>query len=61
MQEVITLTAFSGFVIARLGERIRWNHLAAFLCLIAAVAFAFPPDSVHGKRPLDPEAPSARP
>jgi uncharacterized protein (DUF486 family) len=26
-----------------LGEKIRWNHLAAFLCIIAAVAFTFLP------------------
>lgn len=43
MQEVITLTVFSGFVILYLGERLRWNHLVAFLCLVAAVAFAFQP------------------
>jgi uncharacterized protein (DUF486 family) len=43
LQEVITLAVFSGFVIAYLGERIRWNHLAAFACIVAAVAFAFMP------------------
>jgi len=45
IQEVITLAVFSGFVIAYLGERIRWNHLAAFVCIVAAVAFAFMPDA----------------
>ena len=44
IQEVITLAVFSGFVIAYLGERIRWNHVAAFLCIVAAVAFTFLPD-----------------
>lgn len=44
LQEVITLSVFSGFVIAYLGERIRWNHLAAFACIVAAVTFAFMPD-----------------
>jgi uncharacterized protein (DUF486 family) len=44
LQEVITLSVFSGFVIAYLGERIRWNHLAAFMCIVAAVAFAFLPE-----------------
>jgi uncharacterized protein (DUF486 family) len=27
-----------------LGEKIRWNHLAAFVCILAAVAFAFVPE-----------------
>src|SRR5262245_35922261 len=43
MQEVITLSVFSGFAVAYLGERIRWNHAAAFLCVIAAVVFTFLP------------------
>jgi uncharacterized protein len=43
IQEVITLSVFSGFVILYLGERIRWNHVAAFLCILAAVAFTFIP------------------
>jgi uncharacterized protein len=43
MQEVITLCVFSGFAIWYLGERIRWNHLAAFVCILAAVAFTFLP------------------
>jgi uncharacterized protein (DUF486 family) len=44
IQEVITLAVFSGFVLAYLGERIRWNHVAAFVCIVAAVAFTFLPD-----------------
>ena len=44
IQEVITLSVFSRFVIAYLGERIRWNHVAAFVCIVAAVAFTFLPD-----------------
>ena len=43
IQEVITLTVFSVFAIAYLGERIRWNHIAAFLCILAAVGFTFLP------------------
>ena len=43
IQEVITLTVFAGFAIFYLGERIRWNHLAAFVCILAAVAFTFLP------------------
>ncbi len=44
MQEVITLVVFSGFAVLYLGERLRWNHGAAFLCLLAAVAFTFWPE-----------------
>jgi len=43
MQEVITLGVFTGFVFLYLGERVRWNHLAAFVCILAAVAFTFLP------------------
>jgi uncharacterized protein (DUF486 family) len=43
LQEVITLTVFSGFVVLYLGETIRWNHLAAFACIIGAVVFTFLP------------------
>lgn len=43
LQEVITLCVFSGFAIWYLGERIRWNHFAAFVCILAAVAFTFLP------------------
>lgn len=44
MQEVITLTVFT--VIATFflsGERMHWNHVAAFLCLVGAVCFVFLP------------------
>jgi uncharacterized protein (DUF486 family) len=43
MQEVITLTVFCIFAISYLGEKIRWNYVAAFLCILAAVAFTFVP------------------
>jgi uncharacterized protein len=43
IQEVVTLTVFSGFVIFYMGEKLRWNHFAAFLCILAAVAFTFLP------------------
>jgi uncharacterized protein len=43
MQEVITLAVFSAFAVLYLGERLRWNHLAAFVCILAAVAFTFLP------------------
>lgn len=41
IQEVITLVVFAGFAVLYLGEAIRWNHLAAFACLIGAVVFMF--------------------
>jgi uncharacterized protein (DUF486 family) len=44
IQEVITLTVFCGFAMLYLGEKIRWNYIAAFVCLLAAVAFAFLPE-----------------
>ena len=31
IQEVITLSVFAGFVIVYLGEKVRWNHIAAFV------------------------------
>ncbi len=44
IQEVITLTVFT--VVAMFffsGERLHWNHIAAFICLVAAVCFVFLP------------------
>ena len=43
MQEVITLVVFCGFAVLYLGEKVRWNHAAAFLCILGAVAFTFLP------------------
>jgi len=43
MQEVITLVVFSVFAVLYLGEKMRWNHFAAFVCILAAVAFTFLP------------------
>jgi uncharacterized protein (DUF486 family) len=43
IQEVITLVVFAGFATLYLGERLRWNHLAAFVCIVGAVAFTFLP------------------
>ena len=45
IQEVITLSVFVGFAMLYLGERIRWNYIAAFVCILAAVAFAFLPQN----------------
>jgi|SRR5271157_2120790 len=41
IQEVITLVVFVFFAYLYLGEALRWNHAAAFLCLLAAVVFVF--------------------
>jgi uncharacterized protein len=43
IQEIITLTVFAAFAVVYLQEKIRWNHLAAFVCILAAVAFTFLP------------------
>lgn len=42
IQEVISLTVFT--VVALLifkGQPLRWNHLAAFICMVMAVFFVF--------------------
>ena len=42
IQEVISLTVFSAFVLFFMkSEALRWNHLAGFFCLILAVYFIF--------------------
>lgn len=43
IQEIITLTVFVVFAFLYFHEKIRWNHFAAFVCILAAVAFAFWP------------------
>jgi uncharacterized protein (DUF486 family) len=43
IQEIVTLTVFIGFAWLYLGEKLRWNHLAAFICIMGAVAFTFLP------------------
>ncbi len=39
MQEVITILVFSAFAVFFLGEKLKWNHFAAFACVLAAVFF----------------------
>src|SRR5438876_4430486 len=46
IQEVITLIVFIGFAFLYLGETPRWNYVASFVCMLAAVAFAFAPKFV---------------
>lgn len=45
IQEIITLVVFIGFSALWLGETPRWNHLVAFVLILAAVGFAFFPQS----------------
>lgn len=40
-QEAIALIVFGGFMVTVLGEPLHWRHFAAFLCIMAAVAFLF--------------------
>jgi uncharacterized protein (DUF486 family) len=48
MQEVITLVVFAIFAVVALHVKIRWNHVAAFVCILAAVAFAVLPKDPAG-------------
>ncbi|MDE7160847.1 MAG: DMT family protein [Muribaculaceae bacterium] len=44
IQEVVSLSVFT--IVAMFlfsGEKFHWNHIAAFLCLVGAVYFAFMP------------------
>jgi len=41
LQEVITLVVFVAFAYFYLGESLRWNYILSFLCVLAAVVFAF--------------------
>lgn len=41
IQEVITLAVFTVFSMAAFKTELRWNHFAAFVCLVAAVYFIF--------------------
>ena len=43
MQEVITLVVFILFALFYFQVRPAWNHVAAFVCILAAVAFTFLP------------------
>jgi uncharacterized protein len=41
IQEIITLSVFAIFSVLYLGEALRWNHFAGFVCLVAAAFFMF--------------------
>lgn len=40
-QEAIALIVFGVFMVLVLGEPLHWRHLAAFVCIMAGVAFLF--------------------
>ena len=41
LQEVITLTVFGVFSTFYFGDKLHWNHFAAFGCLVAGAFFMF--------------------
>jgi uncharacterized protein (DUF486 family) len=41
IQEVVTLVVFALFSIFYLHDALRWNHVAAFACLVGAAYFSF--------------------
>lgn len=41
IQEVITLVIFTSFSMLVFKTELKWNHLAAFVCLVLAVYFIF--------------------
>ena len=44
IQEVISLVIFTIIAVMLFqGEKLHWNHIAAYLCLVGAVVFAFLP------------------
>lgn len=48
IQEVVSLTVFTLIVTFIFkGEKFHWNHIAAFLCLVASVYFAFMPSGTN--------------
>ena len=60
IQKVITLTVFCGFAMFYLGERIRWNHVVAFVCIPAAVVFTFVPGNAAKTANSPTAAPQAK-
>ena len=47
IQEIITLVVFVAFALAYLREPFRWNYGVAMALILAAVYFAFLPDSAR--------------
>ena len=50
LQEVITIVVFTGFLLLVRKEKLQWNNIAAFLCILAAVAFTFVPKSFSSSK-----------
>jgi uncharacterized protein (DUF486 family) len=61
MQEVITLIVFAIFAALYLKEPLRWNHLAGFGCILAAVVFVFGIPSGSNAKPAHDATPAAAP
>lgn len=59
MQEVITLAVFAVFSVLYLKEPFRWNYLAGFACILAAVVFVFGIPGAAQAKPTHPTAPPA--
>ena len=49
IQEVITITVFTGFLLLVRKEKLQWNNIAAFVCIIGAVVFTFLPQLMKSK------------
>ena len=41
IQEVVTLVVFAVFSVVYLKEDLKWNYIAGFVCIMAAVFFVF--------------------
>ena len=41
LQEILTLLVFAGFSTWYLGEAVKWNHIAAFVLIVAAAFLLF--------------------
>ena len=53
MQEVITLVVFGVFSVVFLHEKLRWNELAGFVLILAAVAVVFGFKEAKAQEPPD--------
>lgn len=41
IQEIITIVVFIGIAIFYFGEKMKWNYLAGFICVLLAAFFVF--------------------
>src|SRR5207249_11173452 len=63
IQEVITLIVFSVFTTVYLKDKLQWNHVAGFACVLLAVFFVFhkwEPSSAQAAAKAPPPASEAR-